>query len=108
MNRIGQAAGLAFAVCGSIAAQSLQAREDGLGPPPALERPMEAGGSAPLGLSLGAVRFAVERSADNELCLMLMRHDNVKNPPDAAMPQTCLPAYAVKVAANQGLHPLGR
>lgn len=78
------------------------AQDNATGSPPALEVPFQAQPSAPRAVALAFVRAAVERAADQQLCLILMRRDGKKGPTDANNQEQCLPDYGRIVAANQG------
>ena len=88
-------AAIALAFSGAALAQ-----ENLLSPPAALQFPFEAQPSA-VEFPLGTLRTAVELSVDLALCKALMTVDG-RPIPNPFRREDCPPAYAQRVAANQG------
>ena len=89
-------AGLA---CASLVAG---AQENNIGPPEALQYPVQADDSAPRAVTGPFLRAAVEQAADLGLCQALMVEDGATFP-DGFKDTDCTAAYADKVRDGEGL-----
>ncbi|OZC04383.1 hypothetical protein [Rubricoccus marinus] len=78
------------------------AQQNQLGPPEALQYPLEARADAPRGVPILILRDQIERSADLALCQVLMTHAGRPIPAvfDAS---ACEPAFAAKVRDGEGI-----
>lgn len=87
------------AACASLAAT---AQDGALGPPEALQFPVQAGDSAPSAVAGPFLRAAIEKAADLGLCQALMQEDGHQFP-NGFREADCTAAYATRVRNREGL-----
>ncbi|KAF1720910.1 hypothetical protein [Pseudoxanthomonas wuyuanensis] len=78
------------------------AQDEALGPPDALQYPVQASETAARAVTAPFLRKAIEDAADLGLCEALMREAG-HSFPGGFRPQDCTPAFAAKVRAGDGI-----
>jgi hypothetical protein len=94
-----------IALASVFAASTAVAQEGVLGPPDILQFPVAASPGATGGLEVALLRQEIERGADLVFCETLMRQAKKwpVTPPREFTVAECLPEFAAKVAANEGV-----